>query len=123
MKFENDALFYTDGVVARNESGKRIIRKGDFILREDDNLFVPALWTENKELIAYSRDGYASKSWQLPNDWGNVKSVDVYRITLDGCVPLKKDVRVTGSKLSLSVGKDEAVSVVPAGQKPSGESI
>ena len=123
VKFENDALFYTDGVVARNESGKRIIRKGDFILREDDNLFVPALWTENKELIAYSRDGYASKSWQLPNDWGNVKSVDVYRITLDGCVPLKKDVRVTGSKLSLSVGKDEAVSVVPAGQKPSGESI
>ena len=118
VKFENDAMFYSDGVVAQNEAGKRIIRKGDFILREDDNLFVPALWSDHKELIAYSRDGYASKSWQLPSDWDIVTSVDVYRITLDGCVPLKKDVPVTGRKLDLSVGKDEAVSIVPAGQKP-----
>ncbi len=123
VKFENDAMFYSDGVVAQNEAGKRIIRKGDFILREDDNLFVPALWSENKEIIAYSRDGYSSKSWQLPTDWSDVTSVDIYRITLDGCVPLMKDVRVTDSKLVLSAGKDEAVSIVPAGQKPSGESI
>ena len=116
QKLENDALSYSDGVVARNESGKRIIRKGDFILREDDDLFVPALWIEKKEIIAYSKAGYASKSWQLPNDWDNVKNVDIYRITLDGCVPLKKSVPVTGGKLTLSLGNDEAVSVVPTEQ-------
>jgi hypothetical protein len=116
QKLENDALSYSDGVVARNEAGKRIIRKGDFILREDDNLFVPALWSEKKEIIAYSKTGYANKSWQLPNDWGNVKSVDIYRITLDGCVPLKKSIPITGGKLTLSLGNDEAVSIVPAGQ-------
>ena len=116
QKFENDALSYSDGVVARNEAGKRIIRKGDFILREDDNLFVPALWSEKKEIIAYSKAGYATKSWQLPDDWGNVKSVDIYRITLEGCVPLKKSVPITGGKLTLSLGNDEAVSVVPTEQ-------
>ena len=57
MKFENDALYYSDGVVARTEAGKRIIRKGDFVLREDDHLFVPALWNK-KEIIAYSQPGY-----------------------------------------------------------------
>ena len=43
VAFIDDALYYSDGVVARVENGKKIIRKGDFILRENDNLFVPCL--------------------------------------------------------------------------------
>ena len=74
------------------------------------------------KIIAYSRDGYENKSWQLPDDWKDAKSVDLYKTTLEGCVPLKKDVPVTGGKLVLSLGKDEAVSVVPAGTKLVGES-
>jgi len=38
--------------MARVENGKKTIRKGDFIVREDDNLFVPVLW-RGKEIIAY----------------------------------------------------------------------
>ncbi len=119
VKFENDALFYSDGVVARNESGKRIIRKGEFVLREDDDLFVPAMWNK-REIIAYSKAGYADKSWKLPDDWRKVKAVDLYRITLEGCVLLKKHVLVSDGKLVLSLEKEEAVSVLPAGTKHSG---
>ena len=119
MKLENGTLFYSDGVVAGTEAGKRIIRKGDFVLREDDHLFVPALWNK-KEIIAYSRPGYENKAWQLPEDWRNVKSVDLYRITMEGCVPLRKNVPVTAAKVALSLGKDEAVSIVPAGASLSG---
>lgn len=118
VKFENDALFCSDGVVARNESGKNIIRKGEFVLREDDDLFVPALWNK-KEIIAYSKSGYAAKSWQLPDDWRKIKAVDLYRITLGGCVPLKKSVSVSDGKLLLSLEKEEAVSILPSGAKPS----
>jgi len=56
----------------------------------------------------------------LPDGWEDAKSADLYQITLEGCVPLKKDVPVTGGKLVLSLGKDEAISVVPAGAKLSG---
>jgi len=119
-KFENNVLYYSDGVVARTEGGKRIIRKGEFVLREDDHLFVPALWNE-KEIIAYSRPGYENKSWRLPDDWRDVKSVDLYKITLEGCVPLKKRVPVTDGKLVLSLGKDEAVSIVPTGARLAGK--
>jgi hypothetical protein len=119
-KLENGTLFYSDGVVAGTEAGKRIIRKGDFVLREDDHLFVPALWNKN-EIIAYSKLGYANKSWQLPGDWKKVKDVDVYRITLEGCVPLNKGVSVSDNKLVLSLERDEAVSIVPAGGKLSGK--
>jgi hypothetical protein len=107
--FENNVLHYSDGLIARTEAGTNIIRKGEFVLRENDNLFVPALWKE-KEIIAYSKTGYENKLWQLPAEWSNVKSVDLYRITPDGCVLLKPRVIVTDSKLVLSLGKDEAVS-------------
>ena len=119
MKLENGTLFYSEGVLAGTEAGKRIIRKGDFVLREDDHLFVPALWTK-KEIIAYSRPGYENKAWQLPEDWRNVKSVDLYRITMEGCVPVRKNVPVTATKVALSLGEDEAVSIVPAGAGLSG---
>jgi hypothetical protein len=115
-RFENGVLYYSDGVVARTEGGKRIIRKGEFVLREDDDVFVPALW-HKREIIAYSQTGYSNKSWQLPDDWSNVKSVDLYRVTLDGCVPVKRRVPVTDSKLVLSLEKEESVSIVPTGAR------
>ena len=114
VRLEKETLYYSDGVVARTEGGKRILRKGDFILREDDNLIVPALWKE-KEIVAYSKTGYENKTWQLPADWTNVTSVDLYRMTLEGRVPLKQAVAIRDSKLVLSLEKDEAVSIVPAG--------
>jgi hypothetical protein len=112
-RFENEVLYYSDGVVARAEDGKRIIRKGAFVLREDDNLFVPALWNE-REIIAYSRSGYADKAWRLPDDWSNVASVDLYRITADGRVPLRRRVPVADATLRMSIGSDESVSIVPS---------
>jgi hypothetical protein len=76
------------------------------------------LWNK-KEIIAYSKSGYAAKSWQLPDDWRKIKAVDLYRITLGGCVPLKKSVSVSDGKLLLSLEKEEAVSILPSGAKPS----
>jgi hypothetical protein len=99
QKFENEVLYYSDGVVARTENGKRIIRKDDFVLREDDHLFVPALWNK-KEIVAYSRPGFENKAWRLPADWSDVKSVDLYQITLEA--------------------NDQAVSIVPAGTRLTG---
>jgi len=119
QRFENGVLYYSDGVVARAEGGKRIIRKGPFVLREDDNLFVPALW-HKREIIAYSQSGYANKAWQLPDDWSKVRRVDLYRVTLEGCVPLNGNVPVTDSKLLLSLDPGAAVSIVPAGAGLSG---
>ncbi len=111
--FEHEALFYSDGVVARVEDGKRIIRRGEFVLRENDDLFVPALWRE-REIIAYSRSGYAEKAWRLPDDWRDVARVALSRITVEGRVPLRQGVPVVNGTLRLSTGSDESVSIVPA---------
>ncbi len=113
VKFEGGALFYSDGVVARTEDGRHIIRQGDFVLREDDDLFVPALW-KTKEIIAYSRNGYENKSWQLPKDWRDIQSVQLHRITMDGALPMPQQVPVSGGKLVLSLAAEEAMAIVPS---------
>ncbi len=112
----NEALYYSGGVVARVEDGKNIIRKGDFILRENDNLFVPALWNDN-EIIAYSEEGYESRSWQMPEEWKGVSLVDIYSITLDGPVLKQAAVPVENGHLKLTLKKGEGVSIVPTGQQ------
>ena len=111
----NGALEYSDGVVARVEEGKRVIRKGDFVLREDDDLFVPALWNERREIIAYSRSGYRSKAWRLPSEWSDVPACDLYSIGLDGCTLVEEAVPVQDGHLTLTLSPDEAISIVPAG--------
>ena len=109
-RFENGVLHYSDGVVARTEAGKQIIRRGDFILREDDDLFVPALWNE-REIIAYSRTGYEGRWWLLPDDWRGVDVVDIFSITPDGLEPLEESVSIVDGKLKLSLAEEEAVSI------------
>ena len=72
----------------------------------------------SKEIIAYSRTGYENKTWRLPEDWRDVKSVDLYRITLEGLVPARQEVPATEGRLVLSLAAGEALAIVPAGMDP-----
>ena len=113
LKVEAGAVHYSGGVIARTEDGKKIIRKGPFLLRENDDLFVPALWNP-KEIVAYSRQGYTDKSWQVPADWASVKQVTVQNITLQGLASDKTTVPVIDGALRLTLKADQAVSIAPA---------
>jgi len=113
LKVEAGAVHYSGGVIARTEDGKKIIRKGPFLLRENDDLFVPALWNP-REIVAYSRQGYTDKSWQVPADWASVKQVTVQNITLQGLASDKTTVPVIDGALRLTLKADQAVSIVPA---------
>ena len=112
LKVEAGAVHYSGGVIARTEDGKKIIRKGPFLLRENDDLFVPALWNP-REIVAYSRQGYTDKSWQVPADWASVKQVTVQNITLQGLASDKTTVPVIDGALRLTLKADQAVSIVP----------
>ena len=113
LKVEAGAVHYSGGVIARTEDGKKIIRKGPFLLRENDDLFVPALWNP-REIVAYSRQGYTDKSWQVPADWASVKQVTVQNITLQGLASDKTTVPVIDGALRLTLKADQAVSIVPS---------
>lgn len=110
----HDTLFYSNGVKAAVEDGHKIIRRGNFILRDNDDLFVPALWLP-KTIIAYSQLGYVSRSWLMPDDWNGVGHVDIYRITLDGRELVEKSKALNHGRLTLTLHPGEGVAIVPAG--------
>ena len=112
--FANGVLYYSEGIKAGEENGKKIIRKGEYVLREDNNLFVEAKWKE-KEIIAYTETGYDDKRWKMPADWDNIKSVDIYKITLEGPEKLLSNVRIENNELTISLDKNMAVSILPSG--------
>ena len=76
-----------------------------------NHVFMPALWRE-KTIVAYSRTGYESRTWELPPDWKEVKAVAVSRITPEGLEKVG-ELPVRGDTLTLSVKKREALSISP----------
>ena len=112
-RFDEDVLYYSNGVVALIENGKRIIRQGEFVIREDDDLFVPALWNE-MEIIAYSSAGYGNREWRLPEQWQSVELVDIYSITHDGLVMIESKRPIVNRRLVLHLERDQAVSILPS---------
>jgi hypothetical protein len=104
-------LTYSDGVTAGWKGFQRIIRRGKLILRRGDDLFIPALWRDDKTIIAYSRKGYSDREWLLPADWADVEKVDVSAITLNGLVPLESGKKIIDGKIQLSLQAGQAVVV------------
>ena len=118
--FANETLTYEGGVVAGPEDGDRVIRHGNFILRRDDDLFVPALWSKMPAIIAYSQKGYTNRSWMLPVSWAEVGAVDLYRITMDGKKLRSRGLKVEYGEIHLNLLPEEAVWIVPANEAEEG---
>jgi hypothetical protein len=116
LKVENEIVYFSDEVTSWEENGKLIIKQGDRILREGNDLFVPALWNEDKqkEIIAYSENGYRGKMWHLPKDWQDIKSVNLYSIDLEGVALIEK-IPVLDGTIVLSLVREQAMSIVPSG--------
>jgi hypothetical protein len=93
-------------------SNNKIAVKGKQKTRDGNGICMPALWREEKTLIAYSRGGYESKTWELPPDWKDVRAVSISQITLNG--PKQVGVAsVSDGKLTLSLKKGETLSISP----------
>jgi hypothetical protein len=107
-------VYYSNGLIAGDFDGKKTIKKGDYVLVENDNVFVEALWKE-KEIIAYSKDGYSNKEWVMPQSWKGVKGVDLYKISINGIEHIESGKKIVNGRLVLSLNKEEAVSIVPNG--------
>jgi len=118
LSFDGEFARFTDGVTT-SYPGKYVMKQGDDFLQDGGDVCIPALWRTEREAIAYSERGYRSRTWRLPDDWADVRAVDLYRITTEGLVPARKGVRVgAGRRLELALGAGEGVSIVPSGVDP-----
>ena len=83
-----------------------------FLDTEATNVCLPAPWCKDKTAIAYSKDGYEEKTWELPPSWTGTKKVTISRLSWDGSES-KGELEVKAGKITLNLQKDEAVSIQP----------
>ena len=50
---------------------------------QENDCCVPLVWKKEPTLLAYSRSGYANKTWKLLADWTRVKTVGCANITVE----------------------------------------
>jgi len=100
------AVQYSENVRTLFSSGSLRITQGATVLLEDDNLLIPAQWISNTALIAYSKNGYTNKTWELPEGFSNAKKLRLYTISTSGKRKLGVSRPVAG-KIVLSLEKDE----------------
>jgi hypothetical protein len=104
---------YAEGLTVRYDRRKEdtLIRQDELILRDGDDLFVPVPWQPEPEIIAYSRDGYASRTWRLPHEWEDAGAIRLSRITASG---LEGEIRlpVLHGQAVLSLAPGEALSLL-----------
>jgi hypothetical protein len=118
LSFDGELARFTDDVTT-SYPGKYVMKQGDDFLQDGGDVFIPALWRTEREVVAYSEKGYRARTWRLPADWADVRAVDLYRITTEGLVPARKGLKVgAGRKLELGLAADEGLSIVPAGIDP-----
>jgi hypothetical protein len=118
LSFDGQAARFTDDVTT-SYPGKYVMKLGADFLQDGNDVCIPALWRTDKEVIAYSADGYARRSWKLPEDWAGIHKADVYRITLDGPVLKQKGLVIApDGTVNLALDRDEGVSILPAGADP-----
>lgn len=116
-KIENSGdqrvVYYNDGLKVSLQDST--INHNGRILRSGDDIFMPVLWQAKREYMAYSRKGYTDKRWQLPADWSDVVSVDIYRISPIGTnLRYMETIKVENGYIRLSLKPEDAYSIRPS---------
>jgi hypothetical protein len=77
-------------------------------IRQGNDCCVTLVWKPGKTLIAYSRTGYAAKTWDLPADWITVKTATLSKVGIEPPVPAGTT-EIKDGKLTLSLKPGEAI--------------
>ncbi len=81
-------------------------------VQQGGDVCIPLIWKKEKTLIAYSRGGYANKTWELPADWKSVKTATLTRIASDGSKTEDAGTaEIKDGKLTLALKAGEALMI------------
>ena len=103
--YDNLKGFKTEKYVKNNDN-YRTITAGSATLVNGEDVLMPAVWITKPALIAYSKNGYSEKNWQLPDKFSRYKNFKIYKVTQQGN-QLLQTLHATNEKLVLTVSPDE----------------
>lgn len=106
-------VHFEEGVTTNLSDTEYSIKQNGRLLVLNNDVFVPALWTENPTIIAYSTDGYKKKEWTLPPDWPEVRKISISKLLIDNTKTKIRYETVKDNKITLSLNKGEGVVLSP----------
>lgn len=105
-----EKVTYSQGVVT--DWKNKTVSWNGALLRENDNIFFPLVWKDNKEIMAYSKDGYSDREWKLPQGWSDVKAVTISEVNIAGTTK-PQTLRVKDGAIRLSIEPNTILSILP----------
>lgn len=111
---DNKRVTYSGNLVA--DAKTMTLTDNGRLIRQDNDLLIAPVWVREKELIAYSEQGFDGRDWKLPSDWKKVRKVDVYSVGPEGDTYLET-LPVRKSVLNLSVPAGKMYSIRPAAKR------
>lgn len=79
---------------------------------QGEDCCVPLVWKPEPALLAYSRAGYAHKTWKLPATWGRVKTARLTNVTVERLTPAGT-LEIQDGALTLTLAAGQAVMLTP----------
>ncbi len=119
---DNDDIFqvvFSGDLVStydRKTENYTLVEKGDFIIADDGDRFVPQVGAGCK-IFTCSRDGN-TRTWKLPETWNGITEVDMYLLSIKDA-PVKIDtIAVTDGSVTVSMDAGTIYLIVPKGDSP-----
>ncbi len=78
------------------------------VIKDGTDTFLPALWRDDPEIIAYSKKGYKKKVWTLPSEWHGYPFVIAYKLRVYGLGD-PQEIPIHQGNIELTLGAGEAV--------------
>ncbi len=100
-KGKKRVAYFSDGVVV--SLADSTVKRGSFLMREKDLVFFPVVWKDELQIATYSIKDEDRKVL-LPDSWGDVKQVSMYRISAEG-EQFVKNIRVKKGEMKLELKK------------------
>ena len=85
IKGEEYGKVVFDGGLETEVDGKHYtVKENGIQLVENDDIFIPALWMDGKNIVAYSATGYKSRTWDLLPTFPKKGRVTIWSVDQNG---------------------------------------
>lgn len=99
---------FEDGVRTHYKDGKMYVAKDGNVLADGGDVFIPAVWLGNGSIVAFSENGYTSKTWTVPAGVVLPRNAKAWTIGQDGRTEFT-DFKISGHQVTLTLAPGQMV--------------
>ena len=106
----NSIGVFEDGVRTKYESEgeKMSVAKDGVILACEGDIFIPAVWLGNRNIVAFSENGYSGKTWTVPSGVELPRNAKAWTIDQNGRTEFT-DFKIKGRQVTLTLAPGQMV--------------